>query len=80
MADGLVRQVGEQAKRGAIVHPPIGRQQAVGSRVRLAEGCACEPWDDLLPADFQQVSHQCQPLPRRRRIALIPVKHGGVAG
>ena len=61
MGDGLVRQIGEQAKRRAVAHPPVGCQQAVVARVRLAEGGARQPRDNLPPADREQVPHQRQP-------------------
>ena len=51
----------------------------VVARARLPEGCAREPRDNLLPADFQEVSHQRQPFVCRRRVAFVPIEHGGIA-
>ena len=56
------------ASRRSVAPSPI-RQCAVSrpssAALRLAEGCAREPRDDLALADRQQFSHQRQPLLRR---------------
>ena len=76
-----VGQIGEQMKRRAVAHAPVRRQQAVVRRMRVAEGRAGEPRDDLAPAYREQLVAPAPAAvcPGRRR-ARIPIEHGGLKG
>src|SRR6202022_1919043 len=61
MINGLIRQIGHELKRRAVTHAPVGRQQAIVRRTRMAERRARQPRNDLAPAYREKVSPHCQP-------------------
>src|ERR1700730_8648521 len=78
--DGSIRQIGQQMKRAAVAQVPVGPQQAVVLRGAVAEPRAGEPWDDLLPANGEQLAHQLQPVMSSGRPGCGPVRYCGLKG
>ena len=73
-------RLASEAKRRAIAHPPVGRQQAIVARMRLAEGGAREPRDDLAAGgSFNRSRTSVSRFRAGRRVALVPVEHRRIA-
>ena len=80
MINGLVRQIGQEAKRRAVTHAPVGRQQTIVRRARLAERRTRQPRNDLAPAYREQVLDQREPLMSRLLVARWPIEYRGLEG
>jgi len=71
----VIREIGDEAQRRAVAHPPMRGEQAVVGRLGVTEARALQPRHDLLVTEREQVLHQRKALVLLRR-AAGPVEHG----